>query len=93
MMNDEVITKVGFLNILRSRIMCNKAKCTVILAHGLAASLHDWDDLLPVLSASGYADMRLTCSSWRKLQAGRPFQVHRQNGIRSFFRLDRFSAS
>jgi pimeloyl-ACP methyl ester carboxylesterase len=26
----------------------------VILAHGLAASLHDWDDLLPELAASGY---------------------------------------
>jgi pimeloyl-ACP methyl ester carboxylesterase len=27
----------------------------VILTHGLAASLHDWDDLLPELAASGYA--------------------------------------
>ncbi len=27
----------------------------VILAHGLAASLHDWDDLLPELAASGFA--------------------------------------
>jgi len=27
----------------------------VILIHGLAASLHDWDDLLPALSAHGYA--------------------------------------
>ncbi|MBI3162862.1 MAG: alpha/beta hydrolase [Chloroflexi bacterium] len=27
----------------------------VILVHGLAASLHDWDDLLPELAASGYA--------------------------------------
>ena len=27
----------------------------VILSHGLAASLHDWDDLLPALSAAGYA--------------------------------------
>ena len=26
----------------------------VICIHGLAASLHDWDDLLPALSASGY---------------------------------------
>jgi pimeloyl-ACP methyl ester carboxylesterase len=27
----------------------------VILAHGLAASLHDWDDLMPELAAAGYA--------------------------------------
>lgn len=27
----------------------------VILIHGLAASLHDWDDLIPGLAASGYA--------------------------------------
>ncbi len=31
----------------------------VILVHGLAASLHDWDDLLPELSASGYAGYAL----------------------------------
>jgi pimeloyl-ACP methyl ester carboxylesterase len=31
----------------------------VILAHGLAASLHDWDDLLPELAASGYAGYAL----------------------------------
>jgi pimeloyl-ACP methyl ester carboxylesterase len=27
----------------------------VILIHGLAASLHDWDELIPELAASGYA--------------------------------------
>src|SRR5919108_3805646 len=27
----------------------------VILIHGLAASLHDWDDLSPELAANGYA--------------------------------------
>lgn len=31
----------------------------VILTHGLAASLHDWDDLLPELSASGFAGYAL----------------------------------
>ncbi len=31
----------------------------VILTHGLAASLHDWDDLLPELSNSGYAGYAL----------------------------------
>ncbi|MDD2922263.1 MAG: alpha/beta hydrolase [Anaerolineales bacterium] len=31
----------------------------VILTHGLAASLHDWDDLLPELAESGYAGYAL----------------------------------
>lgn len=31
----------------------------VILVHGMAASLHDWDDLLPELAASGYAGYAL----------------------------------
>lgn len=31
----------------------------VILTHGLAASLHDWDDLLPELAASGYSGYAL----------------------------------
>jgi pimeloyl-ACP methyl ester carboxylesterase len=31
----------------------------VILVHGLAASLHDWDDLLPELAASGYTGYAL----------------------------------
>jgi len=31
----------------------------VILIHGLAASLHDWDDLLPALSPAGYAGYAL----------------------------------
>lgn len=31
----------------------------IILVHGLAASLHDWDDLLPELSTSGYAGYAL----------------------------------
>jgi pimeloyl-ACP methyl ester carboxylesterase len=31
----------------------------VILVHGLAASLHDWDDILPELTASGYAGYAL----------------------------------
>jgi hypothetical protein len=33
----------------------------VILTHGLAASLHDWDDLLPELAVQGMRVMRLTC--------------------------------
>lgn len=31
----------------------------VVLVHGLAASLHDWDDLIPELSESGYASYAL----------------------------------
>lgn len=31
----------------------------VIMIHGLAASLHDWDDLLPEISAAGYAGYAL----------------------------------
>jgi pimeloyl-ACP methyl ester carboxylesterase len=31
----------------------------VILIHGLAASLHDWDDLIPELAANGYAGYAL----------------------------------
>jgi pimeloyl-ACP methyl ester carboxylesterase len=31
----------------------------VLLVHGLAASLHDWDDLLPELASSGYAGYAL----------------------------------
>lgn len=31
----------------------------VILVHGLAASLHDWDELLPALAQSGYAGYAL----------------------------------
>lgn len=31
----------------------------IILIHGIAASLHDWDDLIPVLSEQGYASYAL----------------------------------
>jgi pimeloyl-ACP methyl ester carboxylesterase len=31
----------------------------VVLVHGLAASLHDWDDLLPELESAGYAGYAL----------------------------------
>jgi pimeloyl-ACP methyl ester carboxylesterase len=31
----------------------------VILIHGIAASLHDWDDLIPLLSEHGYASYAL----------------------------------
>lgn len=59
-MNDDVITKSG---ILKNKQVVNYVQqgegAPVILAHGLAASLHDWDDLLPVLAASGYAGYAL----------------------------------
>jgi len=31
----------------------------VIMIHGIAASLHDWDDLIPVLTENGYASYAL----------------------------------
>ncbi len=31
----------------------------IVLIHGLAASLHDWDDLAPALTANGYASYAL----------------------------------
>src|SRR5262245_34089234 len=31
----------------------------VILIHGIAASLHDWDDLIPKLTQNGYASYAL----------------------------------
>jgi pimeloyl-ACP methyl ester carboxylesterase len=60
MMKDEVITKSG---VLEYRQVVNYVQqgegAPVILAHGLAASLHDWDDLLPVIADSGYAGYAL----------------------------------
>jgi len=61
-MKDEVITKDGVLeNNYAQRVNYVKqgSGAPVILVHGLAASLHDWDDLLPELSASGYAGYAL----------------------------------
>jgi pimeloyl-ACP methyl ester carboxylesterase len=59
-MNDEVITKSGVLENNRVVNYVQQGEgAPVILAHGLAASLHDWDDLLPVLADSGYAGYAL----------------------------------
>jgi pimeloyl-ACP methyl ester carboxylesterase len=59
-MKDEVITTSG---VLEYRQVVNYVQqgegAPIILAHGLAASLHDWDDLLPVLADSGYAGYAL----------------------------------
>jgi pimeloyl-ACP methyl ester carboxylesterase len=58
--NDEVITKSGVLENNRIVNFVQQGEgAPVILTHGLAASLHDWDDLLPVLAASGYAGYAL----------------------------------
>jgi pimeloyl-ACP methyl ester carboxylesterase len=58
--NDEVITKNG---VLENNTIVNFVQqgegAPVILAHGLAASLHDWDDLLPELADAGYAGYAL----------------------------------
>src|SRR6266542_3921889 len=61
-MNDELITKSGVLEnnaAKRVNFVQQGEGVPVILTHGLAASLHDWDDLLPELSASGYAGYAL----------------------------------
>jgi 2-succinyl-6-hydroxy-2,4-cyclohexadiene-1-carboxylate synthase len=56
MMKDEVITTSGVLeNSQHVNFVKQGEGAPVILTHGLAASLHDWDDLLPELAASGYA--------------------------------------
>lgn len=54
---DEVKTKSGVLE--NVNYVQQGEGVPVILIHGLAASLHDWDDLLPELSASGYAGYAL----------------------------------
>ena len=55
MMKDEVLPKSGVLendNLVKYVQQGDPANEPVILVHGLAASLHDWDDLLPVLAES-----------------------------------------
>jgi pimeloyl-ACP methyl ester carboxylesterase len=54
MMKDEVMIKSGVVNYVQQGV-----GAPVILTHGLAASLHDWDDLLPVLADAGYAGYAL----------------------------------
>ena len=52
----QVITKQGVLE--NDRIVNYEqqgAGAPVILTHGLAASLHDWDELLPLLAEKGRA--------------------------------------
>ncbi len=52
MLKDSVIsTTVNYV--------CEGTGSPVILIHGLAASLHDWDELIPELAASGYASYAL----------------------------------
>jgi pimeloyl-ACP methyl ester carboxylesterase len=46
-LNDPVQNKVNYIQAGTGQ--------PVILIHGLAASLHDWDDLVPALAARGYA--------------------------------------
>jgi 4,5:9,10-diseco-3-hydroxy-5,9,17-trioxoandrosta-1(10),2-diene-4-oate hydrolase len=60
MMKDEVVIKSGVLEKdMTVNFVQQGEGAPVILAHGLAASLHDWDDLLPVLAASGYVGYAL----------------------------------
>lgn len=57
---NQVITKSG---VLENKQIVNYVQQgsgePVILTHGLAASLHDWDDLLPALANTGYAGYAL----------------------------------
>ena len=57
---NQIITKSGVLENLQivNSVQLGEGQ-PVILTHGLAASLHDWDDLLPELAASGYAGYAL----------------------------------
>jgi len=60
MMKDEVVAKSGVLE--KNRVVNfvqQGVGSPVILTHGLAASLHDWDDLLPELAGAGYAGYAL----------------------------------
>jgi pimeloyl-ACP methyl ester carboxylesterase len=54
MMKDELMATSGVVNYVQQG-----TGTPVILTHGLAASLHDWDDLLPELAESGYAGYAL----------------------------------
>jgi pimeloyl-ACP methyl ester carboxylesterase len=53
-MKDELMTNSGVVNFVQQGV-----GSPVILTHGLAASLHDWDDLLPELAGAGYAGYAL----------------------------------
>jgi pimeloyl-ACP methyl ester carboxylesterase len=53
--NDEVRTISGVPGNVNYVQQGRVAGAPIILTHGLAASLHDWDDLLPELVSSGYA--------------------------------------
>ena len=53
-MKDELMTNSGVVNFVQQGV-----GSPVILTHGLAASLHDWDDLLPELASAGYAGYAL----------------------------------
>jgi len=53
-MKDELMTNSGVVNFVQQGV-----GSPVILTHGLAASLHDWDDLLPELADAGYAGYAL----------------------------------
>ena len=62
MMKDEVVTTSGVLennNVKYVNFVQQGVGAPIILTHGLAASLHDWDDLLPLLASSGYAGYAL----------------------------------
>jgi len=72
MIKDNVVEKMSVMNQVNTKNGVLEYKETkrvnyvqqgtgapVILTHGLAASLHDWDDLLPALAEQGYAGYAL----------------------------------
>lgn len=59
---NQIIIKSGVIednNAQRVNYVQQGMGTPVILTHGLAASLHDWDDLLPELANAGYAGYAL----------------------------------
>jgi pimeloyl-ACP methyl ester carboxylesterase len=59
-MKYELMTKSGILENNHTVNYVQQGEgAPVLLVHGLAASLHDWDDLLPLLVSSGYAGYAL----------------------------------
>ncbi len=57
---DQPITKIGVVKNNQTVNYVQQGEgAPVILTHGLAASLHDWDDLLPALADAGYAGYAL----------------------------------
>jgi len=53
----------------------------VIMAHGLAASLHDWDALLPALAKAGYAGYALDLLGHGESHKPRQLEAYTSNAV------------